>query len=129
MYVKPESKGVFTRKVIPMLESETLNEFLDDSTRTIIRNLMKKGAAFIVLGDEFSPKREFLKALGEEMRRPTSNGICCYDAAIPFRVQSDRPIVTVTVTDYGNKKTIYSIKRLDGFRTRTLYVMKKPVEE
>lgn len=129
MYVKPESKGVFTRKVIPMLESETLNEFLDDSTRTIIRNLMKKGAAFIVLGDEFSPKREFLKALGEEMRRPTSNGICCYDAAIPFRVQSDRPIITVTVTDYGNKKTIYSIKRLDGFRTRTLYVMKKPVEE
>lgn len=129
MYVKPESKGVFTRKVIPMLESETLNEFLDDSTRTIIRNLMKKGAAFIVLGDEFSPKHEFLKALGEEMRRPTSNGICCYDAAIPFRVQSDRPIITVTVTDYGNKKTIYSIKRLDGFRTRTLYVMKKPVEE
>ena len=129
MYVKPESKGVFKRKAIPMLESETLNEFLDDSTRTIIRNLMKKGAAFIVLGDEFSPKREFLKALGEEMRRPTSNGICCYDAAIPFRIQSDRPIITVTVTDYGNKKTIYSIKRLDGFRTRTLYVMKKPVED
>ena len=129
MYVKPESKGVFTRKTIPMPESETLDEFLDNSTRTIIRNLMKKGAAFIVLGDEFSPKREFLKALGEEMRRPTSNGICCYDAAIPFRIQSDRPIITVTVTDYGNKKTIYSIKRLDGFRTRTLYVMKKPVEE
>lgn len=129
MYVKPESKGVFTRKVIPMPESETLDEFLDDSTRTIIRNLMKKGAAFIVLGDEFSPKREFLKALGEEMRRPTSNGICCYDAAIPFRVQSDRPIITVSVTDFGNKKTIYSIKRLDGFRTRTLYVMKKPVED
>lgn len=129
MYIKPESKGVFTRKAVPMLESETLDEFLDDYTRTIIRNLMKKGAAFIVLGDEFSPKREFLKALGEEMRRPTSNGICCYDAAIPFRVQSDRPIITVTVTDYGNKKTIYSIKRLDGFRTRTLYVMKKPAED
>ena len=112
-----------------MPESETLDEFLDESTRTIIRNLMKKGAAFIVLGDEFSPKREFLKALGEEMRRPTSNGICCYDAAIPFRIQSDRPIITVTVTDYGNKKTIYSIKRLDGFRTRTLYVMKKPAED
>ena len=63
------------------------------------------------------------------MRRPTSNGICCYDAAIPFRIQSDRPIITVTVTDYGNKKTIYSIKRLDGFRTRTLYVMKKPAED
>ena len=129
MYVKPESKGVFTRKTIPMPESETLDEFLDEFTRTIICNLMKKGAAFIVLGDEFSPKREFLKALGEEMRRPTSNGICCYDAAIPFRVQSDRLIITVTVTDYGNKKTIYSIKRLDGFRTRTLYVMKKPAED
>ena len=129
MYVKPESKGVFTRKATPMLESEALDEFLDESTRTIIRNLMKKGAAFIVLGDEFSPKREFLKALGEEMRRPTSNGICCYDAVIPYKVQSDRPIITVTVTDYGNKKAIYSIKRLDGYRTRTLYVMKKPAED
>ena len=129
MYVKPESKGVFTRKAVPMPESETLDEFLDDSTSNIIRCLIKQGAAFIVLGDEFSPKREFLKALGEEMRRPTSNGICCYDAAIPFRIQSDRPIITVTVTDYGNKKTIYSIKRLDGFRTRTLYVMKKPAED
>ena len=129
MYIKPESKGIFKRKVIPMSESETLNGFLDDSTSDIIRSLIKQGAAFIVLGDEFSPKREFLKALGEEMRRPTSNGICCYDAAIPFRVQSDRPIITVTVTDYGNKKTIYSIKRLDGFRTRTLYVMKKPAED
>lgn len=129
MYIKPESKGIFKRKVIPMSESETLNGFLDDSTSDIIRGLIKQGAAFIVLGDEFSPKREFLKALGEEMRRPTSNGICCYDAVIPYKVQSDRPIITVTVTDYGNKKAIYSIKRLDGYRTRTLYVMKKPAED
>lgn len=119
---KRKDNHVFVRKVFPIAISENLEKFIDDETADLIRSYSLKGAAFIVLGTENSPKREFLKALGEEMRRPMNNGICVYDASIPFKHQFDRPIITVCLNDWGNKQTIDAVRSMGLNRMRTLYV-------
>lgn len=119
---KRKDPYTFERKVMPIAISENLEKFIDDETADLIRSYSLKGAAFIVLGTENSPKREFLKALGEEMRRPMNNGLCVYDASIPFKYQFNRPIVTVSLNDWGNKQTIDAVRSIGVNRLRTLYV-------
>lgn len=109
------------RKTYPQPTSDVLDSFTNKEQRTLLRKLIKQGAAFIVLGSPLAPRQEFYKGLTQEMRQPTSNGVSCYDARIPFKNQCDREIITVSINDWGNDNYVDSIKRLDGVRTRTLY--------
>ena len=109
------------RESVPKQTSELLESFANAEQLSLLRKLMKQGAAFIVLGTEGAPVAEFYKGLTQEMRKPTSNGVSCYDARVPFYNQWERDIITISINDFGNANYVDSIKRLDGVRTRTLY--------
>lgn len=118
---KPKKEHIKKRRVVPLKSSPILTKYVDSDVYKLIKKLIRDGSAFIVLGGEFAPTQEFYKGLCEEMYKPTSNGIACYDVAYKYRYAWDRPIVTISINDNGNKQIVDSIKRLDRVRTRTLY--------
>ena len=107
----------------PAVKSMLLEKLCNDEQLALIRDLVSKGCAFIVLGDTYAPVRDFQKGLMQEMRSPTSNGIALYDTHYRFRFSHERPVVTISVNDSTNRdlSIVDSVKLLDRYRSRTLY--------
>lgn len=114
-------KGAFVRKEQPQKKDIELSSLLSGVPYDILLNEIKKGSAIMLLGTENSPIPEYSKAIRLEMRKPTGNGVVCYDAYVAFKPQWKRPVVTVSLFDYGNAIIVHSIRRLGPIRSRTLY--------
>lgn len=110
-------------KTQPPTKSKILESLCNEEQLTLIRSLIAEGSAFILLGDEHTPTGDFQKGLIQEMYSPTSNGVCCYDTYYKFKDSWDRPVITVSLNDTSNTHTsiVDSIKRLNRYRSRTLY--------
>lgn len=108
-------------KEAPKEKSIVLEDFCDDEQIKIIKKLIKQGSTFICLGSDFSFTGEFYKGIMQLMYSPTYNGAACYDSHYKFRNAYDRPVITISLNDGRNKTHIDSIKRLDRYRTKTLY--------
>lgn len=114
-------KDAFIRNPQPQKKDIELCELIDGDAYKILLREIKKGSAIILLGSENSPIPEYLKAIRLEMRKPTGNGVTSYDAYVPFKPQWKRPVITVSLFDYGNKVIVHSIKRLGPVRSKTLF--------
>lgn len=116
-----KKKEAFKRKVQPKKKDIELSELCDEFAYPVLKKEIKAGSAVIFLGSEFSAIDQFRLATRLEMRKPTDNGICMYDAYIPFTTPCLRPIITVSLFDNGNKVRVHSIKKLGSIRSKTLY--------
>ena len=116
-------KGAFVRTPVKdkITKDKELSDFLTGEPYDILCSEIKKGSAIMLLGSENSPIPEYSKAIRLEMRKPTGNGIVCYDAYVAFKPQWKRPVITVSLFDYGNQIIVHSIKRLGPIRSKTLY--------
>ena len=114
-------KGAFIRSPQPQKKDIDLADLIGGKEYKILKKEIKSGSAIILLGSESSPIPEYKKAIRLEMRKPTGNGVVQYDAYVPFKPQWKRPVVTVSLFDYGNKVIVHSIKRLGPIRSRTLF--------
>ena len=114
-------KGAFVRTPQPQKKDIELANLISGKEYKILKREINAGSAIILLGSESSPIPEYRKAIMLEMRKPADNGVMQYDAYIPFKPQWKRPIVTVSLFDYGNKIIVHSIKRLGPVRSRTLF--------
>ena len=116
-------QGAFKRKPVKdrITKDKELHDLLKGTPYEILKSEVDKGTAIILLGTENSPIPEYTKALRLLMRKPTSNGLTMYDAYVAFRPQWKRPIITVSLFDYGNEVIVHSIKRLGPIRSKTLY--------
>lgn len=79
-----------------------LEKFTNSSQFMTIMSFVRKGAAFVVLGSDNSPRREVQKALCDAMKVPVNNGIACYDAKVAFLYAQERTVYMISVNDWGN---------------------------
>lgn len=125
-------KGVKKSKLVLNEESYILEEQfeLNKEELKVIKNWIRKGAAFICLGSEFTYTQQFYKGLRQLMKWPTYNGVAIYDTIYKYQYAFDRPIITISLNDPNNiGKRIDSIKLLDRYRTKTLYSVTYDDEE
>lgn len=118
------TKGLRAKsKTQPLTKSKLLEKYCDDEQLALIRNLVSNGCAFIILGSDHAPVREFQKGLMQEMYQPTSNSVAIYDTYYKFKYNFERDIITISLNDTSNTHTsiVDSIKRLDRYRSKTLY--------
>ena len=119
-----KTKGFVKKsKLQPATKSKLLESYCDNEQLAIIRDLVSKGSAFIILGSEYAPVREFQKGLMQEMYSPTSNGVAIYDTHYRFKYNNERDVITISLNDTSNTHINFvdSIKRLDTYRSKTLY--------
>lgn len=117
-----KKKEAFKRELQPKKKDIELAELCKDSVAcNILIKEIKAGSVIILLGGEFSPIEDYRRAMRLEMRKPTDNGVCMYDAYVPFTSPAMRPIVTVSLFDNGNETIVHSIKRLGSIRSKTIY--------
>lgn len=118
------TKGLRAKsKTQPLTKSKLLEKYCNDEQLALIRDLVSKGCAFIILGDVHAPVREFQKGLMQEMYQPTCNGVALYDTYYKFKYNFERDIITISLNDTSNThiSIVDSIKRLDRYRSKTLY--------
>lgn len=114
-------KGAFVRSPQPQKKDVELSQLIGGKEYDILLREIKKGTAILLMGSESSPIPKYSKAIRLEMRKPTGNGVVSYDAYVPFKPQWKRPVITVSLFDYGNKVIVHSIKRLGPIRSKTLF--------
>ena len=119
-----KTKGFVKKsKTQPLTKSRILETMCDNEQLALIRDLVSKGSAFIILGAEHAPVREFQKGLMQVMYSPTCNGVSLYDTYYKFKYNFERDIITISLNDTSNThiSIVDSIKRLSRYRTKTLY--------
>lgn len=123
----PARKTSQIRKCItaPREKSYILEKsFCTERELKIIKDWIKKGAVFIVMGSEYTYTDQFYKGLHQLMYAPTSNGAAIYDAHYEFRKAFERPYVVIALNDPNNTQHIDNIRLLDRYRNKTLYAAK-----
>lgn len=116
-----KKKYIKKTKVVPREKSRILDEYCSPEQVEILVKLIKQGSVFILLGSEHSYTGEFYKGLMQLMYTPTFNGAACYDAHYQFKHAYERPMITISLNDGCNKNKVDSIKKLDRYRSTTLY--------
>ena len=113
-------------KTVPKEKSMILSEEfrLSEEEMSLIKDKIKAGSVFIVLGSEHTYTKQFYKGLHQLTYAPTFNGAAIYDSFYKFENAFDRTYITISLNDPCNgKHKIDNIKSLDRYRNKTLYTV------